>query len=411
MMLKRLALASLVALAPSIASAQFATIGATPAVSDNGDRLATTAWVNLFATGSIPLQSGKIFVGSAGNLAVGQTLSGDCTLSLSGVITCTQAAGNFQVIGNLSVGGSIIDGNGILATNIAAPGTPSAGTTRIYVDSTTKTLSAKNDAGTVSNTVVASVAVANQFMTGISTAGVITRAQPAVTDLSGLGTGMATWLGTPSSANLRATVTDETGTGALYFQGGDIGTPSAGVGTNLTSLNASNLASGTVAAARGGAGTINGALTANGSGVVSQAACANLSDCTTGTWVPTITAAGTAGTPTYSGNTNGSYTKIGTQVTAWFRLQTTAWSGSPTGNLGFAGLPFTSSSATQNFGTCFISQFTVTMSAGTAAVSASINPSATVGTFLASGNTGSVNIDASTAGAAISLIGVCIYHT
>lgn len=37
------------------------------------------------------------------------------------------------------------------------------------------------------------------------------------TGLSSLGTGVATWLGTPSSANLQAAVTDETGTGALVF--------------------------------------------------------------------------------------------------------------------------------------------------------------------------------------------------
>lgn len=186
--MRRAVLVALLALWPALASAQFATIGPTPATSDNGDRLATTAWVNLFAAGSIPLQSGKIFIGSGGNLAIGQTPSGDCTLSLTGVITCTQAAGNFQVIGNLTVGGSIIDGNGILFTNIVAPATPAAGLTRGYVDSTTKTFSSKNDAGTVSNTVVASLAVANQFMTGISTAGVITRAQPAFTDISGRAT-------------------------------------------------------------------------------------------------------------------------------------------------------------------------------------------------------------------------------
>lgn len=185
--MRRLALAALVALLPSVASAQFATIGPTPPVTDNGDRLATTAWVNSLIANGLTLASGKIWIGSAGNVATPQTPSGDCTLSLSGVITCTQAAGNFQVIGNLTVGGSIIDGNGILATNIVAPATPAAGTTRIYVDSTTKTMSSKNDAGTVSNTVVASVAVANQFMTGISAAGVITRAQPAFTDLSGQG--------------------------------------------------------------------------------------------------------------------------------------------------------------------------------------------------------------------------------
>jgi hypothetical protein len=54
--------------------------------------------------------------------------------------------------------------------------------------------------------------------------------------LSGLGTGMATWLGTPNSANLRATVTDETGTGLLYFQGGALGTPASGTLTNATGL-------------------------------------------------------------------------------------------------------------------------------------------------------------------------------
>jgi hypothetical protein len=37
------------------------------------------------------------------------------------------------------------------------------------------------------------------------------------TGLSSLGTGVATWLGTPSSANLAAAITDETGSGALVF--------------------------------------------------------------------------------------------------------------------------------------------------------------------------------------------------
>jgi len=45
-----------------------------------------------------------------------------------------------------------------------------------------------------------------------------------------------------------------------------------------TSGSANDLSAGTVAAARGGAGTINGALKGNGSGVVSQAACADLSN-------------------------------------------------------------------------------------------------------------------------------------
>jgi hypothetical protein len=40
---------------------------------------------------------------------------------------------------------------------------------------------------------------------------------PAVGSITGLGTGVATWLATPSSANLASAVTDETGSGALVF--------------------------------------------------------------------------------------------------------------------------------------------------------------------------------------------------
>jgi hypothetical protein len=57
-----------------------------------------------------------------------------------------------------------------------------------------------------------------------------------VAGISGLGTGMGTFLATPSSANLRAALTDEVGTGAAYFVGGALGTPASGTATNLTGL-------------------------------------------------------------------------------------------------------------------------------------------------------------------------------
>lgn len=179
-MLRRLALAALLALVPQLAAAQFATIGPTPPNGDNGDRLATTAWVTTaIGGGSLALASGKIFIGSAGNIATGQTPSGDCTLSLTGVVTCTQSAGAFTINGIASITG------GILATSIAAPSTPAAGKTQVYVDSTQKVLSSKNDAGTVSNTVVPSTAGANQFANSISAAGAVGYAQPAFSNLSG----------------------------------------------------------------------------------------------------------------------------------------------------------------------------------------------------------------------------------
>lgn len=59
---------------------------------------------------------------------------------------------------------------------------------------------------------------------------------PVSTGVSGLGTGVATFLATPSSANLRAALTDEVGTGAAYFVGGALGTPASATLTNATGL-------------------------------------------------------------------------------------------------------------------------------------------------------------------------------
>src|ERR1700742_5123338 len=99
-----LALALLAALAPGLSLADplerpLAFIAPTAPPGDNGDRIANTAWVNNFFAAGLPLSSGKIFVGSAGNLAPQQTPSGDCTLSVSGVITCTKATKSDQQTG------------------------------------------------------------------------------------------------------------------------------------------------------------------------------------------------------------------------------------------------------------------------------------------------------------------------
>lgn len=62
------------------------------------------------------------------------------------------------------------------------------------------------------------------------------------TGISSFGTGVATFLGTPSSANLAAAITDETGSGSLVFATSPtlvtplLGTPTSGTLTNCTGL-------------------------------------------------------------------------------------------------------------------------------------------------------------------------------
>lgn len=78
-----------------------------------------------------------------------------------------------------------------------------------------------------------------------------------------------------------------------------LGTPASGNASNLTSIPVAN-ATGVLPVANGGAGTINGALKGNGSGTVSQAACADLSNGASGC----STATGTSGAtiPLLNGN-------------------------------------------------------------------------------------------------------------
>jgi hypothetical protein len=132
------------------------------------------------------------------------------------------------------------------------------------------------------------------------------------TGITSLGTGVATFLGTPSSANLISAVTDETGTGSLVFATSPtlvtpiLGTPTSGTLTNCTfptlNQNTTGTAAGlssTLVVGSGGTGatTLTGVIKGNGTSAISAA--------TAGTdYVAPATATTFTATQTFTGSTS-----------------------------------------------------------------------------------------------------------
>jgi hypothetical protein len=131
-------------------------------------------------------------------------------------------------------------------TNVTVSGTTTlsglTASTALALDASKNVVSVTNT-GTGNNVLATSPTLVTPAL-GTPSSATLTNATglPVATGISGLGSGVATFLATPSSANLAAAVTDETGTGALVFANSPtLVTPALGTPSSVTLTNATGL--------------------------------------------------------------------------------------------------------------------------------------------------------------------------
>jgi hypothetical protein len=178
------------------------------------------------------------------------TLSASSTANLSGLTASTalalDASKNVVSVTNTGTGSNVLATSPTLVT--PALGTPTSGTltscTGLPISTGVSGLGTGVATALAVNVGTAGSPVVNGGVLGTPSSGTLTNATglPISTGVSGLGTGVATFLATPSSANLAAAVTGETGTGALVFATSPtlvtplLGTPTSGTLTSCTGL-------------------------------------------------------------------------------------------------------------------------------------------------------------------------------
>ena len=212
----------------------------------NGQLLIGNTTGNTLTKATLTAGTGITITNGSGSITIAATGGGSGTVTSvggTGTVNGITLTGTVTSSGNLTLGGAL---TGVDLTTqvtgtlpIANGGTGSTSTTYCNL--------ASNVTGTLP---IANGGTGSTSTTYCNLTSNVTGTLPVAnggTGITSLGTGVATWLGTPSSANLAAAVTDETGTGALVFANTPtlvtpvLGTPTSGNLSNCTADGTNNV--------------------------------------------------------------------------------------------------------------------------------------------------------------------------
>jgi hypothetical protein len=229
---------------------------------DTYGRITSAANVNVAGVSTFSASGNTFTIGTADGGSFSASIQPDSVVlgrDTTGDYVASMTAGNGITVGTATGEGStpVITNTGVLSVNGQtgnATGFATTANSLAQFASTTSTelrtlVSDETGSGSL---VFSDSPVLITPNIGTASYAVLTNATglPVSTGISGLGSGVATFLATPSSANLAAAVTDETGTGNILFSNSpvmvtpNLGTPSAVTLTNATGLPVSTGISG-----------------------------------------------------------------------------------------------------------------------------------------------------------------------
>jgi len=222
--------------------------------------------------------SGTSFNGSAAvTIAIDSTVATTSSTQTLTNKTISGSSNTLSNIANASLTNSSVTVNG---TSIALG---ASGTVTVPISTGVSGLGTGVATALAVNVGSAGAPLVNGGVLGTPSSGTLTNATglPISTGVSGLGTGIATLLGTPSSANLAAAITDETGSGSLVFgTSPSLTTPTIGGGganfsgsvSGTTNVRASSAAGSTTITLPAVTGTV---ITTGDTGTVTSTIIAN----------------------------------------------------------------------------------------------------------------------------------------